>query len=137
MKIKNTLISRLSAGSIYFCGTLMRIFGSQRNVSESTSVSFKLFKVPPVVSRMVYRGKHHGCIRDERRRYVGLTAGGDGDPVHTTFRISLPPSSRLREKAGASRRNFLPFSIFLRPFVYPSRKCRSYSETRLLVPASF
>lgn len=46
------------------------------------------------------------------------------------FESPPPPSSRLREKAGASRRNFLPFSIFLRPFVYPSRKCRSYPETR-------
>lgn len=116
MKIKNTLISRISAGLIYSCGTLMRIFWSQWNVSESTLVSFKLFKVPPVVSRVVYRGKHHGCIRDERRRYVGLTAGGDGDPVHTTFRISLPPlvfakRQELREETSCRSLFFSPFCL--------------------------
>lgn len=119
MKIKNTLISRINAGSIYFYGTLMRIFWSRRNVSESTLVGFKLFKVPPVVSRTVYRGKHHGCIRDERRWYVGLTAGGDGDPVHTTFRISLPPlvfakRQELREETSCRSLFFFALSFIRR-----------------------
>lgn len=42
--------------------------------------------------------RHQGCIRDERRRrHVGLTAGGDVDPVHTTLASLSCFAMKLRE----------------------------------------